>query len=377
MTDHSTDGAHTPLLLPRRTILRGAAALGGGLLLTACGQSENRSAAGLTVKDQRGRTIKLDGPARRIVTIPFPAAAIMIAVDRSVDHVVGMHNFSWTAARDGVLGSFFPGVLDVKHDLASETFSPNVESILALEPDLVVQWADQGDEIIKPLDNAGLNVLGVQYGTLDDVAAWVMMFSTALGKPERGRAMAVRLAADLAEEKARTAKRTGAAPSILYFNRFVEGLKVAGSKTLNDDYITLVGASNAAAEVTALADVDLEQVLSWDPDIIVLGNFDAALPKDVYGDRRWKDVAAVRSKRVYKAPLGGYRWDPPSHESPLMWRWLGQLAFPDGTDGGLRDKVLADYRYFYGKTPTAAQLSTILWTEVNGASADYEPFGQA
>lgn len=25
---------------------------------------------------------------------------------------------------------------------------------------------------------------------------------------------------------------------------------------------------------------------------------------------------AVKSKRVYKVPLGGYRWDPPSQESP-------------------------------------------------------------
>lgn len=368
-----------PEALPRRTLLKGAVALGGIALLPACGRSSPTSsdAGGITVTDQRGKKITLDGPAKRIVTIPFPAAAIMIAVDQGVDHVVGMHDFSWTAARDGVLGSFFPGVKDVKHDLANETFAPNIESILALEPDLVVQWASQGDEIIKPLETAGLNVMGVDYGTIEDVSQWLTMFSAALGKPDRGRAMAVRLTSDLAEEKARAAKRTGAKPSVLYFNRFVEGLKVAGAKTLNDDYITLVGASNAADEVTALTDVDIEQVLSWDPDIMLLGNFDAAVPDDVYSDKRWKDVAAVKSRRVYKAPLGGYRWDPPSHESPLMWRWLSQLVYPDGTDGGLRNKVLDDYRFFYGKPPTEAQLQSILRTEVNGASADYKPFASA
>ncbi|MEO6604462.1 MAG: ABC transporter substrate-binding protein [Aeromicrobium sp.] len=318
--------------------------------------------------------MSLDGPAKRIITIPFPAAAIMIAVDGGVEHVVGMHEFSWTAARDGVLGSFFPNVKDVKHDLASEGFAPNLESILALEPDLVVQWSSQGDELITPLDGAGLNVMGVEYGTIDDVAQWLTMFSTALGKPERGVEMAARLKADLGNEKARGLKRSGKQPSVLYFNRFVEGLKVAGAGTLNNDYITLVGASNAAAEVKGLVDVDLEQVLSWDPDIILLGNFDAALPDDVYGDKRWKDVSAVTSKRVYKVPLGGYRWDPPSHESPLMWRWLSQIAYPDGTDGGLHDKVLDDYGFFYGQKPTQTQLSSILWAEVNSVSADYEPF---
>jgi len=364
--------------LPRRTVLKGAVVLGGVTFLSACGSSPPSSSAGaITLTDQRDMKLSLAGPAQRIITIPFPAAAIMIAVDGGVDHVVGMHEFSWTAARDGILGTFFPGINDVKHDLASDAFAPNVESILALEPDLVVQWASSGDEIIKPLDGVGLNVMGVEYGTIDDVATWLTMFSTALGKPERGAEMAARLKTDLGDEKARGLKRSGPKPSVLYFNRFSEGLKVAGAETLNDDYITLVGATNAADEVTGLVDVDLEQVLSWDPDIILLGNFDGAMPDDVYSDKRWKDVAAVASRRVYKVPLGGYRWDPPSHESPLMWRWLSQIAYPDGTDGGLKEKVLDDYTFFYGQQPTETQLSEILWTEVNGASADYKPFDQA
>ncbi len=367
-----------PEALPRRTLLKGAVALGGVTFLTACGSSApSAKTDAITLTDQRGKKLTLDGPAQRIITIPFPAAAIMIAVDGGVDHVAGMHEFSWTAARDGILGSFFPAVNDVQHDLASDAFAPNIESILALEPDLVVQWASSGDEIINPLDGAGLNVMGVEYGTIEDVAEWLTMFSTALGKPDRGAEMAARLTADLGKEKTRGLKRSGEKPSVLYFNRFTEGLKVAGAETLNDDYITLIGATNAADEVSGLVDVDLEQVLSWDPDIIVLGNFDAAMPEDVYGDKRWKDVAAVTSQRVYKAPLGGYRWDPPSHESPLMWRWLSQIAYPDGTDGGLKDKVLDDYSFFYGQQPSATQLNKILWTEVNGASADYDVFDQA
>ena len=83
----------------------------------------------------------------------------------------------------------------------------------------------------------------------------------------------------------------------------------------------------------------------------------------------------MKSKRVYKVPLGGYRWDPPSHESPLMWTWLSQIAFPDGTDGGLREKIVADYKYFYRHTPTPQQIDAILSLEVNGASAGYDSFG--
>lgn len=358
----------------RRTVLKGAAAISAAAVLAACGRTPAKSGGkAIKVTDQRSKVLSLEGPARRIVTIPFPAAAIVIAIDKSVDHLVGMHEFSWLAARDGVLGSMFPDVLKVAHDMASETFSPNIESILKLEPDVVVQWASQGDEILTPLENAGLPVLGVDYGTLDDVKTWLAMFSEMLGKRGRGTAMIERLDADRADMEALAAKRVGPKPKVLYFLRFAEGLKVTGAKTFNDEYIKLVGADNAAA-VSGQVDVDVEQVLKWDPDIVLLGNFDAAMPDDLYGDRRWKDLSAVKSRRVYKVPLGGYRWDPPSHESPLMWSWLSQLAFPGTSGSGLRAKIDEDYRFFYGTAPTSAQVDKMLWLDANGTSADYGQF---
>ncbi|MEJ7635072.1 ABC transporter substrate-binding protein [Aeromicrobium sp.] len=366
---------NSPLIIPRRTLLKGGAALGGAMLLSACGDSAPKSAGkSITLKDQRGTVLTFDGPVKRIVTLPMPAASIMIAVDRSAARLAGVHDASWAAANQSILGTMFPRVLKVPHDIGTQEFAPNVEGILALDPDVVVQWANQGDEIIQPLENAGLPVLGVNYGKLEDVGSWFRMFSTVLGRPERGRAMATRLDSDRAAVAAVAAKRTGRAPRVLYFNRFSESLTVQGAGTFNEDYVRLIGAENVSSEVKGLVEVDLEQVLDWDPDVIVLGNFDEAMPDDVYGDRRWRDVAAVRARRVYRAPLGGYRWDPPSHESPLMWTWLAQIAFPDGTDGGLRDKIVADYRYFYDHTPTQSEIDTMLWTEANGASADYDQF---
>ena len=362
-----------PEALPRRTLLQGAAALSGLALLPACGTDEP-SSGGLTLDDQRGKKLSLDGPAQRIVTLPMPAASIMIAVDRTAKHLVGIHDASWAAAKQSVLGTMFPDVLTVPHDVGTQDFAPNVEGILALKPDVVVQWASQGDEIIRPLENADLTVLGVNYGTIEDVGEWFRMFSTVLGKPERGRAMATRLGADRAAIEAVAAKQTARAPRVLYFLRFSEGMEVQGAGTFNEEYILLVGAENVSSDVKGLAKVDLEQVLDWDPEIIVLGNFDPAMPDDIYGDRRWRDIAAVKNKRVYRAPLGGYRWDPPSHESPLMWTWLSKIAFPDGTDGGLRDKIVDDYKYFYGHTPTPSEIDTMLWTEANSGSADYDPF---
>lgn len=153
--------------------------------------------------------------------------------------------------------------------------------------------------------------------------------------------------------------------------------KVAGKGTYNDYYIKLVGGQNPASGdhgVKGMAGVETEQVLHWDPDIILLGNFDEAKPDDVYRKHAWRTVSAVRSHRVYKVPLGGYRWDPPSHESPLMWQWLSQVAFPNKGSSDLHDKITKYYQYFYDHTPTDRQLDQILRHDMNRKSAHYRQF---
>jgi len=371
-----------PGLLRRRSVLKGAAVLGGAALLTACGGSGSSSPAttnprGITVKDQRGKTVVFDKPVTRVVTLPMPAASMLIAVDQSAEHLVGMHDASWTAVRDGILGTIFPAALKVTHDVGDQEFVPNVESIVALEPDVVIQWGDRGSGIIAPMENAGLTVLGLSYGTQDDVATWTRLFATMLDKPQRAEAIISNIDDQLGEMTSLGDSRPSTGPSILYFFQITESINVAGSNSYNDSYINLVGGTNPAADVegpSGIVGVDAEQVLAWDPDIILIGNFDVAMPADVYDDPVWQNLTAVKARRVYKVPLGGYRWDPPGQESPLMWRWLSDIAFPAGKGAALRSQVVTDYQLLYDYQPSDAQLDMILRIDANRESANYLQF---
>ncbi len=376
------DGVQHPAL-PRRTMLRAAATLGGAALLSACGGGNGgsppaRSQRSVSVTDQRGKTIRLPGPATRVVTVPIPAASMLIAIDQSARHLVGMQDASWTAIHDGIMATMFPAALKVRHDVADQDFAPNVETILALRPDVVVQWGDHGSGIITPLQNAGLTVLGLSYGSQDDLTAWIRLFAAILGKPERGRRILSRMDAELHQIRALPTSAAGKGTRILYFLQFKGGLQVAGAGTYNDYYIKLVGATNPASSsrsVQGFTGVDIEEVLTWDPDIVLLGNFDDAVPADVYGDPVWQGVSAVRSRRVYKVPLGGYRWDPPGQESPLMWRWLWSVVHPDGQPAaGFRRRIVDYFQFLYGYRPSDQQMDTMLWTDVNDGSANYQQF---
>ncbi len=373
-------------IFPRRLVLQGAAGISAAALLAACGSTKKPPANDapvdkITVTDQRDKSIVLNGPAQRVVTFPQPAAAMLIAVDSSTKHLAGMNEGSWTAIRDGLLGELFPEALKIPHDVSGANFSPNVESVLRLKPDMVIQWADQGTGITAPLEDAGLNVAGLTYGTQKDVDVWIDLFAKMLGKPERATAMLSEIHGRLAKTKATAADRPKNGPKILYFFQFKDGMKVAGKGTYNDYYIDLVGARNAATIKSAQPGkndhgqigADKEGILTWDPDIILLGNFDTSIPDDVYKDPVFKDMSAVKTRRVYKVPLGGYRWDPPGQESPLMWQWLSEIAFPQATSN-LRTQIVTYYKFLYGREPSSSQMDKILWTDVNGKSANYGQF---
>jgi iron complex transport system substrate-binding protein len=357
----------------RRSLLRGLGVGAGAFAAGACGAPGPGGPAGGTgpsVVDQRGRRLELAGPVRRLVTIVIPAASMLMAIDSGVDCLVGMNSSAATAIRDGILGKIFPAAAHIAGDVADDSFAPNVESIVALDPDVVVQWGDRGSEIIAPLENAGVMVLGLKYGTQQDLETWIGLFGTLLGKPDRAAALVGRMHERLAGFRSASPSAAGK-PKILYFNRLRGGITVGGNGSYNDFYINLVGGTNPAAGLSSQAGVSAEQVLAWDPDIVLVGNFDSATPEDVYANPAWQGMSAVRSRRVYKIPLGGYRWDPPCAESPLMWQWLRSIAFLDAGAGQLRAQMQDDYRFLYNYDLTDADVDRILWTDVNAGSANY------
>lgn len=379
--------------LNRRTVLQALVAGGSVAFLTGCGISAPPPAASpassgtgspaperISITDQRGKTVTFTQPVTRVVTIPMPAASLLVAVDQSADHLSAMHNASWVAMRDGIMGTMFPRALDIPHEIATQDFTPNVESVRALNPDVVIQWSDA--QLIEPLENAGLTVIGLtNTGKQEDVDAWVAMFAAMLGKPGRATDIKARSDHELDEIKAMAAAHGSAGPSILYFNRFTGGLKAAAANTYNDFYIKLVGGTNPATGPDPLpgagmVGLEVEQVLRWDPEVILLGNFDPAMPQDIYSDPVWQNVSAVRARRVYKVPLGGYRWDPPGQESPLMWHWLTDIAFPQERSG-LRSKVREYFQFLYNHEPSEDELNRILWTTANNESANYQQFNAA
>lgn len=364
----------------RRKMLGGAFATAAmSVVGVGCGRVETPTSAGaITVTDLSGATVSLPHPARRVVTIPKPAASMMIAVNGGPEVLVGMNADSGSTAEDSFLGVAYPELHKVPTEVAGAEFAPNVESVLALDPDVVIQWGDRGPGIVEPLRNAGLTVAQLSYGTQQDLEGALTLYGELLGKPERAATLIswMHERTQLLRNEFPAPADAAARPSVLYLRGAADRLDVGGGASYNHFVTELVGARNPAVGIDAEeATIDTEQLLRWNPDIILLGNFGPVMPGDLYGDPALASLRAVAQRRVYRVPQGGYRWDPPSQESALMWQWLAGVVH--GTRApGLRDEMVKQYAFCYGVEPTDAQMDEILYAAENSDSRDYVDFGR-
>jgi iron complex transport system substrate-binding protein len=331
----------------------------------------------IVFKDQGNREVRLAKAAERVVSIVIPMASTVIALDGSTQKLVGMNPTAKSAVVEGILGKIFPEAKDIPSDVTAPNFVPNVEALTAANPDLVIQWGDRGADIVAPITNAGLTTMLILYGTEELTREYMTMASKAIGKPERiGELVEWRDRVQKDIEAKATVIPDDKKPNVLYLGRALSDISASGTKgNYNAWSIELAGGKNASDELNGTVSVNKEQIAAWNPDVIFLNAFEAKLDINwVYNDPILSLTNAAKSKRVYKMPLGGYRWDPPSQESPLSWMWTANLLHPETFKYDLRSEMKTAYKTLYNYDLTDGDIDNILWVKEQGASADYAQF---
>lgn len=332
----------------------------------------------IIIKDHAGKTVELAEPASRVASIPMPISSTIIAMDGGTSKLIGLNPTAKTAIVEGILGEIFPEAKDISSDITAPNFIPNIEELAAANPDLVIQWADYGSDYIDPITNAGLKVLQISYGTEEKTREYQSMIATAIGKPERAEQNSVwrdEVASDIKAKVENVAadKR----PKVLYLGRAMDKLTASGSDgNYNAWYIGLTGGTSASADVQGQGvTISPEQIAEWNPDVILLNAFEPKLGLErVLEDPILSLTNAAQAGKVYKLPLGGYRWDPPSQESPLTWMWLANLLHPDVFQYDLRSEMKTAYKTLYNYDLSEAQIDEILRIDMQGKQPNYGVF---
>lgn len=322
------------------------------------------------ITDHTGAEVTLPAEIDRVVIASlWPLPSIYCLFKGSADDLVGMHPGSMSAAENSYLINVFPelGEVDTSFVVNGEM---NIEQLLALEPDVVFYSAGNTEEREK-YDAAGIPAVGfstavAEFDVVETYAKWIELLGDIYGDSERantiieaGRETAaeVKAVVDTIPEEEK--------PSVLMLYHYSDGvIKTSGTGFYGHYWIESAGGRNVAEELESTPEINMEQIYEWDPEIIFITNFSPYLPEDFYNNtiegHDWSNVFAVKNGKVYKFPLGMYRWFPPSSDAPLSLMWLASKVQPERfADIDMDTEIKSYFEEYYGVTLTDEDIQKI------------------
>lgn len=179
---------------------------------------------------------------------------------------------------------------------------PDVERIIALEPDLVLAYGSQED-LMAQLGRAAIPTFSYRHGGLAHVFATIRQLGTRVGRGEAAERVASDLERRIAEIRARvaTAKRPR---TLLVFGReagTLRGIYVSGGRGFLHDMLEAAGGANVYADIAAESvQASSEMILRRAPDVIIeLRSTRPTTASDVALDLQpWRSLAAVPAVRT-------------------------------------------------------------------------------
>ena len=145
----------------------------------------------------------------------------------------------------------------------------------------------------------------------------------------------------------------------VYYVRGPNVLTTNGKNTNMYWYTKMAGGEFVSDSLNQTSqDVPLEQIVSWNPQVIIMGRVNST--DTITRNSQWADIDAVKNKKVFLNPNGVFYWDGDS-EGVLEMMWLAKILHPDKfPDLDLNKEVREFYSRFYHYNLTQDQSGRIL-----------------
>jgi iron complex transport system substrate-binding protein len=313
-----------------------------------------------TFTDATGRAIVIPDKVARVFAAGPPAAIVLYTF--APELLLG-----WTRspepAQCALLGA---GACDKPEvgRLTGRGNTTNLEVLLKLKPDLILDVGTVNDTYISLASNVQQQT-GIPYVLLDGRFDATAQLYRKLGELTHRQAQAEEFARytenTVSAIKSRIDKIPAGQRPKVYYARGPNGLETGLGGSINVETIEFLGAHNVAGERQGgMATVSAEQVLAWDPDVII--TIESAFAASVRSDPVWASVKAVRTGHVYLSPKLPFGWVdfPPSVNRLIGLWWLAKILYPDQFPEDLRPLTRDFYQRFYHLTLTDPQIHRVL-----------------
>ena len=224
------------------------------LVLTACNPTGQITVD--YVFDDLGRLVAINGTPQRIVSLAPSNTEILFALGLE-DKVVGVTDWC----------DYPPEALDKEKVGSYDT--PDIEKIVALNPDLVLVAYGTTMDVINNMVGLGLTVFGIKTTDLDDLLNDIKTVGEITDKEVEALALTSEMAVGIQAVTDQT-EELEQRPRVFYIVGQYEGtLWTAGSGTFIHELIEKAGGVNICQNITGYTIISIEYVLARDPEVII------------------------------------------------------------------------------------------------------------
>ncbi|MCP4361024.1 MAG: cobalamin-binding protein [Chloroflexi bacterium] len=246
----------------------------------------------ITLTDGLGNEITLDSPVQKIISLAPSNTEILFAIGAG-EQVVG---------RDSV--SDYPEAALQIADIGGGFGELDMETIIAMEPDLVLTADITPPEQVEALTDVGLTVFAIANPVeLAGMYENLRLVAQLTGHEAETETMIADLKTRVAAVSDQIA--TVEEKPLVFYE--LDGTDpnapwTSGPGTFVDTLISMAGGQNLGASLDgAWVQVSVEELITQDPDIILLGDFlwGGVTPEVVAARENWDTLSAVQSNQVY------------------------------------------------------------------------------
>lgn len=259
----------------------------------------------MVVTDGMGREVKLDNIPEKVISLTPANTEILFALGMG-DKVIGVDSYSNYPAEAA------------NCDIVGDYSGPNVELVTSLKPDVVFAGNGLQQEVIDQLTTLGLTVVCNDPTQYEDIYGGIELIAKVMG------ADAAAVTKSMRDKEAEIAAKVEGAPKVkayfaLSFGEY--GDYTCGPNTFVDSMISMAGGENVAADAeTAWPQYSLEQLVSKDPDVILVSG-DQSMADAFMAAEMYKDLRAVKEGKVFALDA-----DTSNRPGPRIVEALEQIA---------------------------------------------------
>lgn len=290
------------------------------ILLTLAGSA----AASQSLRDMAGRQVTIKGPVNRIITTFKPAS--LMAFCLGLQHkLVGMDNSS---RKDPLLKAIYPDVINLP-GVGKKQTGLNFETLVTLEPDLVILYSQKdGLNLAKRLKQVNIASIVIVPESFESIKKAMVIISRAAGTYDPDIPVFTQMdkILDILDQRLSSLdiRKTGyfASPSGLF--------STATGSMLQTQILNRAGVDNVAGHLKGFfQDISPEQLIQWNPDIIILSMHMKDNGINQLNMIPMKQITAVAKQSVFRCPSSLAPWDFPSPLSVLAALWLAKTVYPE------------------------------------------------